>query len=55
VEANVPRTDDDEVAFARTGHDHKVDREREPTLDQLLGDRAALAAMGVKPSEGERP
>jgi hypothetical protein len=43
--ADLPRPDDGEVALAAAVHDHKVDREGEPAIDQLLGDGATLAAL----------
>ena len=53
VEADVPRADDRKLAFARTVHDHNVDRRCEAALDQLLGDGPTLAALG--PDEVDPP
>jgi len=47
VDAYVARADDGQIAFARTVHDNKVDGERKAAVDQLLGDGALLAALGL--------
>jgi len=47
VKAYVPRADDGEVALTDAIEDHKVDGEREAAVDQLIGDCATLAALGL--------